>query len=65
MPTIKVTVPAGAWSTDEKTKIAESLTGGLAAVALDAGKGDIRQYINVQIMETATGGYAIGGNVVG
>lgn len=65
MPTIKVTVPAGAWSTEEKARIAETLTGGLAGIASDAGKGDIRQYINVQIMETATGGYAVGGNVVG
>ncbi|MEM8654354.1 MAG: hypothetical protein AAGF36_06380 [Pseudomonadota bacterium] len=65
MPTIKVTVPAGAWSTEEKSKIAETLTGGLANVAADAGKGDIKGYINVQIMEAATGGYAVGGNVVG
>ncbi|MFL4472045.1 4-oxalocrotonate tautomerase family protein [Tateyamaria armeniaca] len=65
MPTIKVTVPAGAWSTEEKAKIADGLTSSLASVATDAGKGDIRQYINIQIMEAATGGYAIGGNVVG
>ena len=65
MPTINVTVPAGAWSTEEKAKIAESLTGGPADAAQDAGKGDISQYINVQIMEAATGGYAIGGSVVG
>ncbi|WP_415919945.1 tautomerase family protein [Tateyamaria sp. SN6-1] len=65
MPTIKVTVPSGAWSTEEKARIAETLTGGLAQVAEGAGKGDIRQYINVQIMEAASGGYAIGGNVVG
>ena len=65
MPTIKVTVPAGAWSTEEKAKIADTLTSGLAGVAEGAGKGDISPYINVQIMEAATGGYAVGGTVVG
>lgn len=65
MPTIKVTVPAGAWSTEEKARIAETLTGGLASVAADAGKGDIKSHINVQIMEAASGGYAVGGTILG
>jgi len=65
MPTIKVTVPAGAWSTEEKARIAETLTGGLAGVAAEAGKGDIKGYINVQLMEAASGGYAVGGTVLG
>ena len=64
MPTINVTVPTGLWSTEDKAKMAEALTTGLAGVAQDAGKGDIRQYINVQIMEASTGGYALGGTVL-
>ena len=65
MPTIRVMVPAGAWSKDEKGKIASELTEALNRVAQEVGKGDIKQYINAQIQETAEGGYAIGGNVVG
>jgi len=58
-------IPAGAWSKEEKGQIATELTDTLNRVAQEAGKGDIRQYINAQIQETAEGGYAIGGNVVG
>ena len=65
MPTIRVTVPKNSWSKDEKADIVAKLTDGLAAVGQTAGKGDIKQYINVHIEETAEGGYAMGGNVVG
>ena len=65
MPTIRVTVPRSAWSTDEKAEIVSRLTSGLAAVGETSGKGDITPYINVHIEETAEGGYAMGGKVVG
>ena len=64
MPTMRVTVPAGAWSTDEKIEIADGLASGLAEIAEGASTGDIRTHNTVQIMETATGGHAIGGTVV-
>ena len=65
MPTIKLTVPPGAWSKDEKAKIVETLTDGLNSVAQESGKGDIKAFIGCQIEETAEGGYAIGGQVFG
>ena len=65
MPTIRVMLPAGAWSKEEKSKIATNLTEALSQVALESGKGDIKDYINAQIEEAAEGGYAVGGNVVG
>ena len=65
MPTIKLTVPPGAWNKDEKAKIVERLTDGLAAVAEESGKGDIKSFIGCQIEETAEGGYAIGGQIFG
>ena len=65
MPTIRVTVPKAAWTPEEKGVIATKLTEALGAVAETAGKGDIRRYINVHIDETAEGGYAMGGQVVG
>ncbi|MEM6647688.1 MAG: hypothetical protein AAF730_15695 [Bacteroidota bacterium] len=64
MPTIRVTLPANAWSKDDKAQIAQKLTTGLSEVAQSTGKGDIKQYVNVHITETAEGGYAMGGNVV-
>jgi len=65
MPTIRVTVPKSAWTKDEKAEIVSTLTDGLNSVASESGKGDIRQFINVHIEETAEGGYAMGGQVVG
>ncbi|MEM6782440.1 MAG: hypothetical protein AAF624_01765 [Bacteroidota bacterium] len=65
MPTIRVTLPANAWSKDDKAQIAQKLTEGLNEVAASSGKGDLKAYINVHITETAEGGYAMGGTVVG
>ena len=65
MPTIRVTVPKSAWSKEEKAQIAAKLTNSLNQVAGSSGKGDIKQYINVHIEETAEGGYAMGGQIVG
>ena len=48
----------------QKADMVAKLTDGLNSVAQSAGKGDIKQYINVQIEGTAEGGYAIGGNVI-
>ena len=66
MPTIRLTVPKDAWTREEKAKIVETLTDGLNDVAKSSpGKGDIKRYINVHIEETAEGGYAMGGQVIG
>lgn len=65
MPTIKLTVPQGAWTKDEKAKIVERFTNTLNEVAQESGKGDIKPFIGVQINETAEGGYAIGGQIFG
>jgi len=65
MPTIRLAVPKDAWNKEEKALLVKRLTDTLAAVAKESGKGDIRQYIGVQIDETAEGGYAIGGTIFG
>ena len=66
MPTIRLTVPKDSWSKEEKGEIVTKLTDGLDEVAkASPGKGDIKRYINVHIEETAEGGYAMGGQVVG
>lgn len=56
MPTIRVTVPKSAWSKEAKADIAAKLTDSLNEIAQGDGKGDIKQYINVHIEETAEGG---------
>ncbi|MBM7070385.1 tautomerase family protein [Actibacterium sp. 188UL27-1] len=65
MPTIRVTVSQSAWSKDEKAQLVAKLTDGLNDVAGASGKGDIKRYINVHTEETAEGGYAMGGQMVG
>ncbi|MEM6613765.1 MAG: tautomerase family protein [Cyanobacteria bacterium P01_C01_bin.72] len=65
MPTIKLTVPQGTWTKDEKAKLVKRFTNTLNEVAQETGKGDIKQFIGVQIEETAEGGYAIGGQIFG
>ncbi|MEM9190888.1 MAG: tautomerase family protein [Myxococcota bacterium] len=65
MPTIRLAVPPKAWTKEEKAKLVEALTDALARTAEECGKGDIKQFIGVQIDETAEGGYAMGGQIFG
>lgn len=65
MPTLTLTVPQGAWSKAQKAKIVDRLTNALSDVAAEEGKGDIKQFIGVQVTETAEGGYAVGGQIFG
>lgn len=65
MPTIRLAVPPKAWSKEEKADLIGVLTQTLAATAAKHGKGDIKQFINIQIDETAEGGYAVGGQIFG
>jgi phenylpyruvate tautomerase PptA (4-oxalocrotonate tautomerase family) len=65
MPVIRVTIPQGAWSKEEKASLAAALTKGLAGVAAESGKGDITQFVTVHVLEAAEGGYAVGGSVLG
>ena len=65
MPTIKLTVPQGAWTKKEKARLVERFTNTLNEVAQETGKGDIKKFISVHIEETAEGGYAIGGQIFG
>ena len=66
MPVIRLTVPKDSWSREEKAEIAARLTDSLNEVAKTSpGKGDIKPHVTVHIEETAEGGYAMGGQVVG
>ncbi|MEM0948908.1 MAG: hypothetical protein AAGK37_16020 [Pseudomonadota bacterium] len=65
MPVIRVTLPQAAWSKEQKAEIAATLTDGLNGIAASSGKGDIKEFITVHILEASEGGYAMGGNVIG
>ncbi len=65
MPTLRLAVPPKSWSKDEKARLVAALTDTLGRLAEECGKGDIRQFIAVQIDETAEGGYALGGQIFG
>lgn len=65
MPTVKLTVPKGAWSRQEKADLIARLTAAVVDTAKASGKGDIQPYVGVQIEETAEGGYAVGGQIFG
>ena len=65
MPTVKLTVPKGAWTREEKAVLVERLTDAVAGYAAEQGKGDIKAFVNVHIVEPAEGGYAVGGQIVG
>ena len=66
MPTIRLTVPKDSWTREEKAEIVTKLAERFDDVAkASPGKGDVEQFINVHIEETAEGGYAMGGQVVG
>jgi len=65
MPTLRLAIPPRAWTKEEKAELVKALTDALADTARRLGKGDIKQFIGVQIDETAEGGYAIGGQIFG
>ena len=65
MPTVRVAMPPEAWTKEEKKTLIQALTNATAETALKLGKGDIKNFVAVQIDETAAGGYAMGGKVLG
>lgn len=65
MPTIQLTVPKDDLRKSEKAKFIEHLTESVSQFYLEEKDEEIKEFINVQIRETAEGGYAIGGEVIG
>ena len=65
MPTVRLPVTPDSFTKTEKASIIETLIDGPNSVAVASGNGDIKQYVSCQIGETAEGGYAIGGRILG
>lgn len=66
MPTVRLTLPHGAWTQEEYAELVTAVTDAIVAVGEKHGKPDnLADFVNVHITTTDTGGYGIGGRVVG
>jgi phenylpyruvate tautomerase PptA (4-oxalocrotonate tautomerase family) len=65
MPTLQLTVPNDDLDADEKAEVIDRLTDTVSQFYRDAHDDDLREFVNVQITETAEEGYAVGGTIIG
>jgi phenylpyruvate tautomerase PptA (4-oxalocrotonate tautomerase family) len=65
MPTLQLTVPEGDLDADEKAELIDRLTDTVSEFYQKEQDEDIRDFVNVQITETADTGYAVGGTIIG
>ena len=65
MPTLQLTVPNDDLDADEKAELIDRLTDTVSEFYRDAHDDDLREFVNVQITETAEEGYAVGGTIIG
>lgn len=65
MPTVQITVPKNDLSNPEKSELIEQLTNSVSRFYRDQKNEEIKDFVNVQINETTSGGYAVGGEVIG
>lgn len=65
MPTVQMTVPQGDLTQEQKAEVVERLTDTVSRFFRDAKQEDVRDFVVVHIRETAPGGYALGGRIIG
>lgn len=65
MPTLRLTIPDGDLTAEQKADLIDRLTDTVSQFYLDAHGEDLREFVNVQITETAEDGYAVGGTIIG
>lgn len=65
MPTIRLTVPPDDLDNEQKAAFIERVTDTVSQFYLDQKDEDIREFVNVRIIETAETGYAVGGEIIG
>jgi phenylpyruvate tautomerase PptA (4-oxalocrotonate tautomerase family) len=65
MPTLQLTVPKDDLDADEKAELIDRLTDTVSEFYQKEQDEDIRDFVNVQITETADTGYAVGGTIIG
>ncbi|WP_435103195.1 tautomerase family protein [Arhodomonas sp. AD133] len=65
MPTVRLTVPQGDLTKEEKAEVVERVTDTVSNFFRERKNEDVRPYVMVQISETSEGGYALGGEIIG
>ena len=65
MSTLQLTVPKDDLDADEKAELIDRLTDTVSEFYQKEQDEDIRDFVNVQITETADTGYAVGGTIIG
>ena len=65
MPTLQLTVPKDDLDADEKAELIDRLTDTVSEFYQKEQDEDLREFVNVQITETAEEGYAVGGTIIG
>ncbi len=65
MPTLQMTVPEGDLSEGEKAEMIERLTTTVSDFFQERKEDNVRDFVMVHIRETAKGGYALGGTIIG
>ena len=70
MPQVTVTLPAKVWSKEQKAALVNQVTQAIhnaaesSGILAQFGINDLKTHVNIQIHETAEGGYASGGNTI-
>jgi 4-oxalocrotonate tautomerase family enzyme len=65
MPSIRLTVPAGDLTDEQKSALVEQITNTVGDFYLEMKDEEVYQFVNVRIVETAENGYAVGGEIIG
>lgn len=65
MPTVQMTVPQGDLTREQKSAVVEQLTDTVSRFFREHKREDVRDFVVVHIHETAPGGYALGGRIIG
>lgn len=65
MPTLRLTVPEDDLDPEQKHELIDRLTDTVSRFYQEAHGEDLHDFVNVQILETAADGYAVGGTVIG
>lgn len=65
MPTVQMTVPQGDLTREQSGELVERVTTVVSDFFREYKQEEVRDFVVVHIRETAEGGYALGGQVIG
>ncbi|RNL86142.1 tautomerase family protein [Halostreptopolyspora alba] len=65
MPSLRVTIPHGDLSDEQRTALAVRLTDSISAFYREQKQEDVSSFVVAHIHETAPAGYTVGGQLIG